>query len=141
MKQAFLVLILAALTSCTTSTEKRRILLNQIQTDMTSLNTTVRGELIRTTMKGDLSRLDALNYRQAAIQLAASSEKEYLDLIKDERTEITINSGKRKFAVCSKNVALRIVICDATESGATTDFDSEDMNIDIQNKVKEFPVN
>ena len=141
MKHVLLVLVLAIASSCATSYENRKVQLNQIQTDMTSLNTTVRGELIRTTMKGDLSKLNALNYRQAAIQYAAPSEKEYLILINDEHTEFTVNAGKRKFAVCAKNFELKIVICDFTDTGATTDFDSDDMSIDLNAKVKEFPVN
>lgn len=141
MKNLVLVLILAIFSSCATKFEKRKIFLNQIQTDMASLNKTIRGELLRTTMKGDLSALNMFNYRKIAMELASQSEKEYVVMLKDEGTELAINSGKRKFAVCAKNKELVILICDFTDTGASTDFDSYDMSLDIRSKANEFFVN
>ena len=140
MIKYFLFITLAALASCATNPEKRKVMLNQIQTDMASLNTVLRGRLAFGEIAGEISKLDSPNYRVLALENAADSEKEYVDFLKKDDTEIAVSTGTKKFAVCIKNISVKIIVCDFTGTNASTDFDSEDMTIDIKTKVKEFSV-
>lgn len=92
-------------------------------------------------MKGDISKLDSKSYRNFVLECSDSSEKEYLELIANTDTQISLKAGKIHFAVCIKNTSDKIVLCDVTNTNASTDFDSDDKTIDIESKVKEFQVN
>lgn len=139
---AKLILLVSLIVTCGCSTiEKRKVLLSPIQTDMTAFNTTLRGELFRHEMKGDLSKLDSKSYRNFVLVRSDTSEQEYLELIANTDTQIALKAGKIHFAVCIKNASYKIVLCDVTNTNASTDFDSDDKTIDIESKVTEFQVN
>lgn len=138
MNNLILIAIFALATSCSTTIEKRKLLLNPIQTDMTAFNTTLRGELIRNEMQGDLSKLNARSYKNYVTQKSDTSEKEYVEFVNNPNTQIAVAAGKKHFAVCIQDRENLIILCDLTSTRASTDFDSDNMNIDIHLKVEEL---
>lgn len=104
---------------------------------MAGLNQRLRGHLYNQVMNKDLSTLDETRYLAIAKEQQDPSEKEFFEFLEKQKPEMKLRGSKTDFVVCVKSIQARIVICDKASTGFT-DFDSEDISVDLTVKLNSF---
>ena len=122
------------LSACTTNEVFQT---DAVRIDMASLNKGLRGYLLRNVMKNNISSLTEEKYLIFVKERVAPSEKEYVYFLEEYKPEMKLRASKKDFAICLKAVRVKAVICDIANTGMT-DFDSNDVTIDLSTKIKEL---
>lgn len=108
-----------------------------ITTDMAALDSRIRAKLIRSEKIKDLSIINNHFYLLRIDEYNDPSEKEYVDYIKSESTEFVIKGKGLNFAICTRNLKLRFVLCDRADTSIVDDI-SEDISADLNLKVDQL---
>lgn len=108
-----------------------------ITTDMAALDSRIRAKLIRSEKIKDLSIVNNHFYLARIDKYSDPSEREYVDYIKSESTEFVIKGKGLNFAICTRNLKLRFVLCDRADTSIVDDI-SEDISVDLSLKVDQL---
>lgn len=110
---------------------------DKIKTDMAAFNTRLLGQLYRSEMKGDLSKLESAKYLVLVREKHEPSEEDYAKLVSDKDVEVRVRAERENFFVCVKAGKARLVICD--DAGSTefsVDYVSREMNQNLSELIR-----